>query len=72
MTSPITAAMLYVLVQCAHRPAIDLFADLARRSVASEIKDRRREARALKEVVAEQARSATYMLPGKERGLSYI
>ncbi len=31
MTEPITAAMLYDLVQCPHRPAMDLFADPAKR-----------------------------------------
>ncbi len=30
MTEPITAAMLYDLVQCLHRPAMDLFADPAK------------------------------------------
>ncbi len=35
MTPPITAAMLYDLVQCPHRPAMDLFGDPARRDAIS-------------------------------------
>jgi len=31
MSSPVTAAMLYDLVQCPHRPTMDLFGDPAKR-----------------------------------------
>jgi len=31
MPAPVTAAMLYDLVQCTHRPAMDLFGDSAKR-----------------------------------------
>ena len=35
MKAPITAAMLYDLVQCTHRPAMDLFGDPAKRDKIS-------------------------------------
>jgi predicted RecB family nuclease len=35
MQAPVTAAMLYDLVQCAHRPAMDLFGDPVKRDEIS-------------------------------------